>query len=110
MFSFVSLSNSTKLMSYYESNIGKLFNYLQHSKTSYSFELLTGLTNVEIQKKYEILTGIIIAANGKIQGSHLDSDPTTGNPGMLVYYEIPQGRIIEVKRKFNSSIKNMVLM
>ncbi|HET7643634.1 MAG TPA: hypothetical protein VFK40_09010 [Nitrososphaeraceae archaeon] len=81
---------------------------MQHSKTSYSFELLTGLKIVEIQKKYEILTGIIIAANGKIQGSQLDRDPTTGNPGMLIYYEIP--RIIEVKRKFNSSIKNMVLM
>ena len=105
MFSSVSSSNSTKSISYYESNIGKSFNYLQHSKTSYSFELLTGLTIVEIQKKHEILTSIIIAANGKIQGSELDRDPTTGNPGMPIYYEVPQGRIIEVKRKFNSSIK-----
>ncbi|HJT84324.1 MAG TPA: hypothetical protein VJ697_07565 [Nitrososphaeraceae archaeon] len=68
------------------------------------------MTIVEIQKKYEILTGIIIATNGKIQGSQLDRDPTTGKPGMLVYYEVPQGQIIEVKRKFYNSIKNMVLM
>jgi hypothetical protein len=110
MFQSVSSSNSTKSISYYESNVGKSFNYLQHPKTSHSFELLTGLTIVEIQKKYEILTEIIIAAKGKVQRSQLERDPTTGKPGMLVYYEVPQGQISEVKRKFGNSIKNTVLI
>ena len=106
----VSSSNSTKSISYYGSNVGESLHYLQYPLSSHSFELLTGLTIGEIQKKYEILTDIIIKANGKVQGSQLDRDPATGRPGMLIYYEVPQGQISEVKRKFDYSVKKMVLI
>jgi hypothetical protein len=109
IFQPASSPNSTKSISYYN-NFGKSFNYSEYSKTSHSYELLAGLTIVEIQKKYEILTEIIIAAKGKVQRSQLERDPTTGKPGMLVYYEVPQGQISEVKRKFGNSIKNTVLI
>jgi hypothetical protein len=75
-------------------------------KMSNSFELLTGPTVVEIQKKYEILSDIVTEYNGKVHGSQRDRDPKTGLLDLLVYYEVPLGQRDEVKQKFESFVKN----
>jgi len=66
---------------------------------SNSFELLTGPVDT-IQKKYEILSDIVITEyNGKVHGSQRDRDPKTGLIALLVYYEVPEGKREEVKQK-----------
>ena len=71
---------------------------------SNSFELLTGPID-SIQKKYEILSDIVIVEyRGRIHGSQKDRDPKTGLIDLLVYYEVPLGQREEVKRKFSNSI------
>ena len=73
-------------------------------KTSNSFELLQGSIS-EIQKKYEILSDIVIIEyNGRIHGSQRDRDPKTGLIDILVYYEVPIGQRDEVKQKFYNFI------
>ena len=74
-------------------------------KMSNSFELLTGPIDT-IQKKYEILSDIVIEYNGKLHGSQRDRDPKTGLIDLLVYYEVPLGQRDEVKQKFVNYIKN----
>ena len=71
---------------------------------SNSFELLTGPTVAEIQKKYEILSDIITEYGGKTHGSQRDRDPKTGLIDLLVYYEVPLGQRDEVKRKFENYV------
>jgi len=71
-------------------------------KMSNSFELLTGPTVAEIQKKYEILSDIITEYGGKTHGSQRDRDPKTGLIDLLVYYEVPLGQREEVKRTFEN--------
>ena len=64
---------------------------------SNSFELLTGPID-SIQKKYEILSDIVIVEyRGRIHGSQKDRDPKTGLIDLLVYYEVPLGQREEVK-------------
>ncbi len=53
---------------------------------SNSFELLQGSIDV-IQKKYEILSDIVIEVTGRVHGSQRDRDPKTGLTDILVYYE-----------------------
>ena len=75
-------------------------------KMSNSFELLTGPTIEMVQKKYEILSDIVITEyNGRIHGSQQNRDPKTGLIDLLVYYEVPIGQREEVKRKFSNLIK-----
>ena len=77
---------------------------------SNSFELLTGPIDA-IQKKYEILSNIVIVEyNGRIHGSQRDKD-LDGNLNILVYYEVPEGKRDEVKQKFNNFVarNNIVL-
>ena len=77
---------------------------------SNSFELLTGPIDA-IQKKYEILSNIIIVEyNGRIHGSQRDRD-LDRNLNNLVYYEVPEGKRDEVKQKFNNFLarNNIVL-
>ena len=79
-------------------------------KVSNSFELLTGPIDA-IQKKYEILSNIVIVEyNGRIHGSQRDKD-LDGNLNILVYYEVPEGKRDEVKQKFNNFLarNNIVL-
>jgi len=79
-------------------------------KMSNSFELLTGPIDT-IQKKYEILSDIVIVEhNGKIHGSQQNRDPKTGLIDLLVYYEVPLGQREEVKRKFDNFIRNTVAL
>jgi hypothetical protein len=74
-------------------------------KTSNSLELLTGPIEI-IQQKYEILSDIVTEYNGKVHGSQRDRDPKTGLIDLLVYYEVPLGLREEVKKKYNSLIRN----
>ena len=39
-----------------------------------------------------------------MHGSQRDRDPKTGLIDLLVYYEVPEGKREEVKRKFSNSI------
>jgi hypothetical protein len=66
---------------------------------SNSFELLTGPIS-ETQKKYEILSDIVSEYNGKVHGSQRDRDPNTGLMDLMVYYEVPEGKMEEVKQRF----------
>ena len=76
---------------------------------SNSFELLQG-SILEIQKKYEILSDIVTEHKGKVHGSQRDRDPKTGLLDLLVYYEVPEGKREEVKRKFDKFIRNQVVL
>jgi hypothetical protein len=71
---------------------------------SNSLELLSGPIET-IQKKYEILSDIVITEyNGKVHGSQRDRDPKTGLIDLLVYYEVPQGQRDQVKQRFKNYI------
>jgi hypothetical protein len=74
-------------------------------KISNSFELLTGPTVVEIQKKYEILSDIVSEYNGKVHGSqsHIIS---ANSISLVVYFEVSEDKREEVKQKFNNIIRN----
>ena len=72
---------------------------------SNSFELLTGPVS-EIQKKYEILSDIVIVEYGsKVHGSqsHIFAN---NSMQLIVYYEVPLGMRDEVKRKFDNFVRN----
>ena len=77
-------------------------------KMSNSFELLQG-SIAEIQKKYEILSDIVTEYNGKVHGSQRDRDPKTDLLDLLVYYEVPEGKREEVRRKFDKFIQDRIL-
>ena len=80
-------------------------------KMSNSLELLTGPSVAEIQKKYEILSDIVITEyNGKVHGSQRDRDPKIGLIDLLVYYEVPQGQREEVKQKYQNFTRNQVAL
>lgn len=85
--------NSTKKASFSASN--------QISKMSNSLELLQGPVHM-IQKKYEILSDIVIEYNAKVDGSQRDRDPKTGFIDLLIYYEVPIVQREEVKHKFDN--------
>jgi hypothetical protein len=78
-------------------------------KSSNSFELLTGPIS-EIQKKYEILSDIVIVEHGgKVHGSqsHIVAN---NSMQLIVYYEVPLGVRDEVKQKFNTTISNLMTL
>jgi hypothetical protein len=81
----------------------KPWNTQPKPKMSNSFELLTGPIS-EIQKKYEILSDIVIVEHGgKVHGSQ--SHIVSNNSILLiVYYEVPLGMRDEVKQKFNDLV------
>ena len=74
---------------------------------SNSFELLTGSIHV-IQRKYEILSDVVSEYNGKVHGSQRDRDPKTGFIYLLVYYEVPEGKRDEVKRKLSMLVSKII--
>jgi hypothetical protein len=84
----------------------KPWNTQPKPKMSNSFELLTGPIET-IQKKYEILSDIVLEYNGKVHGSQRDRDPKTGFIDLLVYYEVPVGNREVVKQRYsNEEFKN----
>ena len=78
-------------------------------KTSNSFELLTGPIET-IQKKYEILSDLVIVEHGgKVHGSQSHIG-TNNSIQLIVYYEVPLGQREEVKRKFDSLVKSHIVL
>ena len=74
---------------------------------SNSFELLTGPIET-IQKKYEILSDIVIVEHGgKVHGSQ-SHIITNNSMQLIVYYEVPLGQRDEVKQKFDNMIRNYI--
>ena len=66
---------------------------------SNSLELLTGPIDT-IQKKYEVLSDIVIVEHGgKVHGSQ--SHIVANNMQLIVYYEVPLGQRNEVKQKID---------
>ena len=57
-----------------------------------------------IQKKYEVLSDIVIEVSGRVHGSQSHIVGTNNNMQLIVYYEIPLEQREEVKRKFNDLI------
>jgi len=78
-------------------------------KMCHSLELLQG-SILDVQKKYESLSDIIRDYNGKVHGSQRDRDPMTKEIDLLVYYEVPEGKREEVKQKFNTTIRNPMIL
>ena len=73
-------------------------------KMSNSFELLTGSIDT-IQKKYEVLSDLVIVEHGgKVHGSQSHNVSNNNSIQLIVYYEVPLGMRDEVKRKFSNSI------
>ena len=77
-------------------------------KMSNSFEYLQG-SIAEIQKKYEMLSDIVIETGGRVHGSQRDRDPKTGVIDLLVYYEVLEGKRDEVKQKLITE-KNKIIL
>jgi hypothetical protein len=76
----------------------------QKPKMSNSFELLTGPIEI-IQKKYEILSDIVIVEyGGKVHGSQSHIFANNNSMQLIVYYEVPLGQRDEVKQKFNNIV------
>jgi hypothetical protein len=76
---------------------------IKQQKISNSLELLQGPIE-DIQKKYEILSDIVITEyNGKVHGSqsHIINNNLIS---LVVYFEVPEGKREEVKQKFNNFI------
>ena len=79
-------------------------------KMSNSFELLTGPIDL-IQKKYEILSDIVIVEHGgKVHGSQSHIVANNNSMQLIVYYEVPLGMRDEVKRKFNNKNKSVYIL
>ena len=74
---------------------------------SNSFELLTGPIET-VQKKYEVLSDIVTEYNGKVHGSqsHIVNANTIS---LIVYFEVPEGKREEVRRKFDKFIQDRIL-
>ena len=82
----------------------------QKPKMSNSFELLTGPIEI-IQKKYEILSDIVIVQyGGKVHGSQSHIIANNNSMQLIVYYEVPLGQRDEVKQKFNTITKNNLIL
>ena len=74
---------------------------------SNSLELISGPIS-EVQKEYEILSDIVSEYNGKVHGSQ---SHMLGNNllSLVVYYEVPEGKREEVRRKFDKFIQDRIL-
>jgi hypothetical protein len=76
---------------------------------SNSIELLSGPIS-EIQKKYEILSDLVINEyQGKVFGSqsHISHN---NELSIVVYFEVLEGKREECKQKFNTIIRNQVVL
>ena len=97
-----SATQTTTKPNYYSKKVG-----VTKPKMSNSLEFLTGPCN-SIQRKYEILSDVVSEYNGKVHGSQRDRDPKTGFIDLLVYYEVPEGKRDEVKRKSSMLISLII--
>ena len=87
----------------------KPWNAQPKPKMSNSFELLTGPIDT-IQKKYEILSDLVIVEHGgKVHGSQ-SHNVTNNSIQLIVYYEVPLGQREEVKQEFNNLVRNTITL
>ena len=87
---------------YYYNNNKKFVTKESKPKMSNSLELLSGPFS-DIQNKQEILSDIVTEYNSKIHGS-LSHVFTNNLISLIVYFEVPEGKRKEVKRKFSNVI------
>ena len=73
---------------------------------SNSFELLIG-SIADIQKKYEILSDIVIEMGGRVHGSQSHIVAPNNTLLLIIYYEVPEGQRETVKQKFNDYTRNL---
>jgi hypothetical protein len=78
--------------------------YQKHANMSNSLELISGSVS-EVQQRYEILSDIVNEFNGKVHGSQ--SHVNENIVSLVVYYEVPEGKRVEVKNRYNSLIKTI---
>jgi hypothetical protein len=79
-------------------------------KMSNSLELLQGHI-ADVQQRYEFLSDIVSEANGKVHGSQSHIVNNANNSiSLIVYYEVPEGQRDIIKQKFNSFIKNLMVL
>jgi hypothetical protein len=91
---------------YYNNN---RFTKQSKPKMSNSLELLQGPI-ADVQQRYEILSDIVSSeANCKIHGSQSHIIAGNNSISLIVYYEVPEGQRDEIKHKFNSFIKNLMV-
>jgi hypothetical protein len=75
---------------------------------SNSLELISGPID-SVQKKYEILSDIVTEYNGKVHGSQSHIVNNANALSLVIYYEVPDGQRDEIKHKFNSFVKNLMV-
>ena len=73
----------------------------QKPRMDNSLEVLSGSPGF-VKLKYEYLTDLIKEYNGRTHGSQSHSFIDKDILQIIVYYEVPEGKREEVKRKFNS--------
>jgi hypothetical protein len=64
----------------------------------------------EIQKKYEILSDIVIVEHGGKVHDSQSHNVTNNSMQLIVYYEVHLGMKDEVKRKFDNMIGNLMTL
>ena len=94
-------TNTSTKPTYYSK---KPWNTQPKPKMSNSFELLTA-TIETIQKKYEILSDLVIVEHGGKVHSSQSHIVANNSIQLIVYYEVPLGMRDEVKRKFDNMIR-----
>jgi hypothetical protein len=62
-------------------------------------------------KRNEILSDIVSSeSNGKIHGSQSHIIAGNNSISLIVYYEVPEGQRDEIKHKFNSFVKDLMVL
>lgn len=81
--------------------------WIPKPKMDNSLEVIQG-TISEVTSKYEILTDLIRDYNGKTHGSqsHINGNVFS----LVVYYEIPEGKRVELKQRFNNFIRTVITL
>jgi hypothetical protein len=101
----VTPTNTASKPNYYN----KFANRQPKPKMSNSLELLQGPI-ADVQKKYEILSDIVSEANGKVHGSQSHIVTADNSVSLIVYFEVPEGQLDEIKHKFNSFVENLMVL
>jgi hypothetical protein len=101
-------TNTTNKSNYYKKSY-----YAKQQQTkpkmSNSLELLQG-SIADVQQRYEFLSDIVSEANGKVHGSQSHIVTNANVVSLIVYYEVPEGQRDEIKQKFNSFVKNSMVL
>ena len=97
----------------YYSNYNKFSNKQQLKPKMSNFLELLQSPIADVQKKYEILSDIVSEANGKVHGSQSHIVNNANNStiiSLIIYYEVLEGQRDKIKHKFNSFVKNLMVL